>query len=90
MTAPDELRAELGGLSDFKLVTACAALAGNYRSGSDAAVGYVLGALARRWGELHQEIKTHTQALKELTGAVAPNLNTCVARENRAVRAGGG
>jgi hypothetical protein len=68
VTAPDELRAELGA------VTACAALVGNYRSGSDAAIRYVLGALARRWGALHQEIKTHAQALKELTGAVAPNL----------------
>jgi len=34
----------------------------------------VLGALARRWLVLHEEIKGHTRALKNLTATAAPRL----------------
>jgi transposase len=35
---------------------------------------HVLGSLARRWLELHEEIKVHTRHLKQRTKAVAPQL----------------
>lgn len=74
VTAPDELRGELEGLSDFKLVTATAALVGSHRGDAASAVRHVLAALAGRWLHLHEEVKTHTTVLKELTQAAAPNL----------------
>lgn len=74
VTAPDELRGELEGLSDFKLVTASAALVGSCWSDAAAAVRHVMGALAQRWLRLHEEVKAHTKVLKELTRSVAPNL----------------
>ncbi len=74
VTAPDELRGELESLSDFKLISASAALVGNCRSDAAAAVRHILGALAQRWLQLHDEVKAHTKTLKELTRAVAPNL----------------
>lgn len=75
VTAADELRAELEPLTDFKLVTACAALAsdGDLSDPGDA-MHHVLGALARRWLELHEEIKVHSRQLKTLTKAAAPEL----------------
>ena len=35
---------------------------------------HVLGSLARRWLDLHEEIKIHTRHLKTLTKAAAPDL----------------
>lgn len=35
---------------------------------------HVLGSLARRWLDLHKEIKVHTRALKNLTRVAAPDL----------------
>ncbi len=64
----------LESLSDFKLISASAALVGSCRSDTVAAVRHVLGALAQRWLQLHDEVKAHTKTLKELTRAVAPNL----------------
>src|SRR5690606_18445249 len=49
VTSPDELRAELRGLSDFRLITACAELPGGPPSDPASASRYVLGALAARW-----------------------------------------
>lgn len=58
VTASDELRTELEPLTDFKLMTACAAFHGSGEpSDPDAAMRYVLGCLARRWLALHEEIK---------------------------------
>jgi transposase len=75
VTASDELRAELEPLTDFKLVTACAALiAGNDLADPAEAMRHVLGSLARRWLGLHEEIKVHTRHLKRLTKTAAPEL----------------
>lgn len=73
VTATAEMRAELEGLSDFKLVTACAALdsAGDLAD-PDTAMRHTLRALARRWFDLHEEIKIHAAHLKALTRTAAP------------------
>ena len=38
------------------------------------AMGHVLGSLARRWLELHEEIKGHCRHLEQLTKMAAPEL----------------
>ncbi len=75
VTAPDELREQLEQLSDFKLVTACAAFPGVF-DGNDsvAAVRHLLQVLGQRWLQLHREVLGHTTVLKELTAATAPDL----------------
>lgn len=75
VTASDDLRADLEPLTDFKLVTACAALAGaDDLADPGHAMHHVLGALARRWLQLHDEIKIHSDRLKRLTKTAAPEL----------------
>lgn len=75
VTAEQELRDELEPLSDFKLVTACAALDGSGDLGDPSvAMRHTLAALARRWLELHEEIKVHSKHLKALTQAAAPQM----------------
>jgi transposase len=75
VTAADELRRELEPLSDVRLITACAALGGNDDLiDPNDAMRYTLGALARRWLELHTEIKIHTRQLTTLTTQAAPEL----------------
>ncbi len=76
VTATDDLRKDLEPLSEFKLVTACAAfeVAADRLADPGDAMRYVLASLARRWLEIHDEIKAHTQALKKLTKAAAPDL----------------
>jgi transposase len=71
VTAPDELRQQLEGLSDFKLVSGCASSCPEDASN---AVRQVLGVLARRWLQLHDEVLAHTRILKDLTKQVAPGL----------------
>jgi transposase len=74
VTAGHELRDQLEPLSDFKLVTACAALVSDDLADPDAAMRHTLAALARRWLALHDEIKIHARHLKALTRAAAPQL----------------
>jgi transposase len=74
VTAPDELRQQLEGLSDFKLVITCASLVGSCGTDPCGAVRHVLKVLARRWLQLHEEVESHTRALKDLTKQVAPGL----------------
>ena len=75
VTASSELRSELEPLTDFKLITACAALDPGGRVGDPgAAMRHILGSLARRWLELHGEIKIHTRQLKQITTAAVPQL----------------
>jgi transposase len=75
VTAAHELRDELEPLSDFKLVTACAALDTRGDLGDPSvAMRHTLAALAQRWLELHDEIKVHSKHLKALTQAAAPNM----------------
>lgn len=75
VTAPAEQRAELEPLSDFKLVTACAALDLDGEINDPAiAMCHTLRFLAQRWLDLHEEIKVHSAHLKSLTAAAAPQL----------------
>ena len=75
VTASADLRGELEPLSDFKLITACAALEAGERIGDpDSAMRHVLRALARRWLQLHDEIKIHTRQLTQITTEAAPQL----------------
>jgi transposase len=75
VTAEQSLRDDLESLSDFKLLTACAALdvAGDLAD-PDVAMRHTLVALAARWFDLHEEIKIHSKHLKALTRAAAPQL----------------
>jgi transposase len=75
VTAAQDLRDELEPLTDFKLVTACAALdvTGNIAD-PDVAMQHTLAHLARRRFDLHDEIKTHSTLLKNLTRAAASRL----------------
>ncbi len=74
VTASDERRAELEGLSDFRLITACAELASGSPSTPASAADYVLRSLALRWLALHEEIKSHTRHLERITDETAPQL----------------
>jgi transposase len=75
VTASDQLRARLEPMSDYKLMVACAGLdADGDPADPDVAMRHVLASLARRWLDLHDEIKTHTKRLKALTTATAPDL----------------
>jgi transposase len=75
VTASDQLRAELEPLTDHKLILACAELvSAACLTDPDAAMRHVLGALARRWLRLHEEVKLHSAHLKAQTKAAAPQL----------------
>ena len=75
VTASDDLRAELEPLSNFRLIKACAGLDTTGDIGDPAvAMRQTLASLARRWLELHEEIKAHTRRLKDLTKTAAPDL----------------
>jgi transposase len=75
VTANEDLRSTLEPLSDFKLMTACAAL-GTVGEPADPAVAmrHALASIARRWLALHDEIKLHTKRLVALTVQAAPEL----------------
>lgn len=75
VTGSDELRAELKPLTDFALVSTCA----SFETTDDVsdpghAMRHVLGSLARRWLDLHEEMKVHAHHLKVLTASAAPKL----------------
>ena len=76
VTATDGLRGELEPLTDYQLIAACAALEPGTTGleDPDAAMRHVLRSLARRWLDLHEEIKTHSRHLKVQTKAAAPRL----------------
>ena len=75
VTASDQVRAKLEPLSDYKLMTTCVGLdSDGDPADPDVTMRHVLCSLARRWFDLHQEIKTHTKRLKKLTTATAPRL----------------
>ena len=76
VTADDELRSRLEPLSAFQLVQKCSGFQPDALPPSDpkAAMLHVLGSLARRWLQLHEEIKVHTRALEQLTARAAPRL----------------
>ena len=62
-------------LTDHKLVLACAELTpATCLADPDAAMRHALASLARRWLDLHEEIKIHSRHLKAQTKAAAPQL----------------
>ena len=75
VTAPDDLREQLEPLTDHQLILACAELD---RSGNIAdpavAIRHSLASLARRYLDLHEEIRIHSNHLKQLTTAAAPQM----------------
>lgn len=75
VTATQDLRDLLEPLSDFRLITACASLdASGDLADPAAAMRHTLSSLARRWLELHDEVKAHSKHLKALTRAAAPQM----------------
>lgn len=76
VTASDELRSQLESLSEHQFIVACANLeaTADNLADPDVAMRHTLQSLARRWLDLHEEIKTHTRALKQLTTSAAPHL----------------
>lgn len=75
VTASDSLRAELEPLTDYQLIQACSVLpSAGWLSDPDAAMHHVLGSLARRWLQLHEEVRIHSRHLKMLTRTIAPRL----------------
>jgi transposase len=75
VTADQELREELEPLTDFRLLSACAELDSTADlADPNAAMRHSLRSLARRWFDLHEEVKVHSCHLKALTKAAAPRL----------------
>jgi transposase len=75
VTAKEDLRSMLEPLTDFKLMTVCAALDTAGEAADPAvAMRHALASIARRWLALHDEIKLHTKRLDALTVHAAPEL----------------
>lgn len=75
VTATDDLRAELEPLTNHKLIAACADLdTSGDPTDPQVAMAHTLASLARRWLDLHDEIKAHTRRLETLTTSAAPQL----------------
>jgi transposase len=74
ITAPDELREQLGGLSTSKLIAAAAALAPGALHTPTAATMLALRSLAERYQHLDAEITLLTGKLDTLTAKAAPAL----------------
>jgi transposase len=75
VTAEQGLREELESLSDFKPLSACPMLeASGNLADPMIAMRHSLGSIARRWFDLHEEVKAHSRHLKALTKAAAPQL----------------
>ncbi len=72
ITAPADLREELDGLSKMVLIERCAGLRPGPMTTPLAATKHALRGLARRWQQLHLEIKDHERHLATLTEAVSP------------------
>ena len=73
VTAGDDLRHTLEPLTDHQLILACVNLdvSGDIEDPT-VAIRHSLASLARRYLDLHEEIKTHTRHLKTLVAATAP------------------
>lgn len=75
VTAPDDLREQLEPLTDHQLILACAELDTNGDIADPAvAIRHSLASLARRYLDLHEEIRIHSNHLKQLTTAAAPEM----------------
>ncbi len=74
VTVPDELREQLQGLSKMALVERCAGLRPGSLVTTVASAKHALRALARRWLDLNEEVKSHDTLLTTLTKSHAPEL----------------
>ncbi len=74
VTAPDDLRGELEGLSKALLRERCAGLRPGRVVNHTAACKHALRSIARHWQHLDADIKTHDKLLDELTSQAAPTL----------------
>lgn len=75
VNAPPELREQLEPLSKMALIDRCAGLRPGDVTTVAAATKHTLRAIARRWRDLHEEIKTHETVLAQLTSRHAPQLD---------------
>jgi len=75
VTAPDDLREQLEPLTDHQLILTCADLdlCGDIADPA-VAIRHSLASLARRYLELHEEIRIHSNHLKQLVAAAAPQM----------------
>jgi transposase len=74
VTIPDELRQQLQGLPKMTLIERCAGLRPGPVTSPAASAKHAIRAMARRWKDLHDEIKEHDALLVELTKTHAPDL----------------
>lgn len=75
VTCDHELRDPLEQLTNYKLILACSHLdTTGPVSDPDVAARTSLASLAQRWLALHDEIKTHTRQLEDLTRQAAPQM----------------
>ena len=74
VTAPDELREQLEGLTTTKLIRQAAALDPGTLTTPTAAATLALAGLARRYQHLDAEISLLTRSLDQLTATAAPKL----------------
>ncbi len=74
VTCPDELRAQLEGLTDKALINKCAALGPGAVTTPTASAKHSLRSLARRYQNLGAEIAAHDSILDELTVTHSPSL----------------
>jgi transposase len=74
VTAPDQVRAELAGLSGAKLAAACAAFTGTASASPAASVRMAMASIARRWRQADEEAAALGAAIAALAAAAAPGL----------------
>ena len=74
VTSPDELRAELKGLTPARLIAACAGLPDGPPTDPASASAYALRSLAERWLALDAEVREHTRHLQRVLEESAPEL----------------
>ena len=74
VTSPDDLRAELRGLTPARLIAACVGLPGAPPTDPASASAYALRSLAKRWLVLDAEVREHTRHLQRILEESAPEL----------------
>jgi hypothetical protein len=74
VNADPELREQLQPLSKMALIERCAGLRPGELDAPLATSKHALRSLARRWKELHAEIRAHEELLERLVGQIAPQL----------------
>jgi transposase len=74
VNAPAGLREQLDGLADKALIDRCASLRPGPITAPTASAKHSLRAIARRWLDLTDEIRSHDAILDQLTAAASPTL----------------